>query len=609
MSEKTAHVEEPTLTLRDGTPVSQAFDDVYFSRDGGIAETEYVFLQGNRLRERWQDRSRFTIAELGFGTGLNFLVTLQHFRASAPQGATLHYMGFERYPFKPDTLRALLAMQPELASEAEELLAAYPLRLPGIHRVYLKQAVLTLFIGEVAALLPELTAPVDAWFLDGFAPAKNPQMWGEDILAQGGQHSAEDATFATFTAAGAVKRGLQAAGFRVEKIPGFGHKREMLVGCRESSSRADVARPNHNGLPRCPILVIGGGIAGATLAHALASRGDTVTVLEQGAVAQGASGNAAGVLFPQLTKQWNRSTAWYFTAYGFMLRQLQRWQQEGLSFTCATPGMLRLPRHGQEEEQLRMLQATLGLDAAIVHWLARDAASDRAGVELARGAAYFPQGTWINPPSLCAALLQHARIQLRTQSAVTGLTKSSEGWQVTLVNGEVIIAEHVCIAAAEESAHLLADYGIRLATVGGQLTQFSATDVASPLRSILCHKGYVVPLHDTYLIGATYHREDLLAVTKERHAENLAELAQVLPGWCKASALTGRSSLRATTPDRMPYIGALDEGLYVSTGHGSRGLLSAPLGTEIIAAAIHQEQSPVTTALRAAVDPQRFKRP
>ena len=615
MAEPTAHVAEPELAMRDGTPVSQAFEDVYFSRDGGIEETSYVFMKGNGLPERWQAKERFTIAELGFGTGLNFLVALKAFRATAPAGATLHYMGIEAYPFKRQVLAELLALQPELAGEAAELLAAWPLRLPGLHRIHLPQVVLTLMIGEVAEMMAEIALPVDAWFLDGFAPAKNPTMWGDDILSRVGTLSAPDATFATFTAAGAVKRGLQAAGFAVEKIPGFGHKREMLIGtlvgdlvpyATLTPAATRLARGSYRPSHRQHIVVIGAGIAGASLANALAMRGHRVTVLERGEMASGASGNVAGVLFPQVTKQWNRSTAWYFTAYGFMLRQLARWQEDGLAFTAAMPGMLRLPRHAEEEQQLRMLNETLGLDETIVHWLERDAASARAGVELQTGAAYFPQGSWLNAPSLCGALLQHAHIMLRNKAPAAALSKTQDGWRVTLADGEVLAADVVCVTAAEESAALLGGYGLKLNAVGGQLTEIPAGDVAAPLRSILCHKGYVVPLTNSYLIGATYHREEMHAVKHERHAENITELAKVLPGWFTGEAVKGRSSLRATTPDRMPYIGALDEGLYVSTGHGSRGLLSAPLGAEMIAGMISGEQLPVTSALAATVDPKRF---
>ncbi len=652
----TAHVPAPVLDLADDTPVSSAFGDVYFSRGGGVAETAYVFLKGNGLPERWAGVSRFTIAELGFGTGLNFLVTLKRFRESARAGAVLHYIAIEKYPFTPETLRAVLALQPELAVEAAELLAGYPLRLPGVHRIHLNGCVLTLCFGEVTEMLEELRIEggIDAWYLDGFSPAKNPEMWSADILARVGALSGEGTTFATFTSAGEVRRGLQSAGFEVRKVAGFGHKREMSVG---RIPRLEMAVRSADG-PREPeaegrtrgggsgdgtptarqrhIILIGAGIAGATLARAMAERGYQVTVLERGAVASGASGNAAGVLFPQLTKQWNMSTAWYFTAYGFALRQLARWQAEGLPFDAAQIGMLRLPRTVEEEAQLRTLNETLGLDASIVRWVEREEASAQAGVALQTGAAYFPQGSWVSPPSLCHALLQHNNILLREGCTVAGLAREDDGWAVTLENGEVIHAPQVCVASAHESAALLKDYGLRLNHVGGQVSECAAADAAPMLCSILCHKGYVIPLEkhpcegfhpeplaagvsdseggkeppsiNSYLVGATYHREDMLAVTDARHAENMEQLQQILPDWPHGEVVRGRSSIRATTPDRMPYVGAVDAGLYVSTGHGSRGLLSAPLAAEMIASSMAGEMSPVTQALAKAVNPQRFKK-
>ncbi|MDX2096000.1 MAG: bifunctional tRNA (5-methylaminomethyl-2-thiouridine)(34)-methyltransferase MnmD/FAD-dependent 5-carboxymethylaminomethyl-2-thiouridine(34) oxidoreductase MnmC [Alphaproteobacteria bacterium] len=604
MNAPTAHVPAPVLEWRDGMPVSAAFDDVYFSRAGGVAETEHVFLRGNGLPERWQDRAAFTIGEMGFGTGLNFLVALKQFRATASAGAVLHYVAIEKFPLPPDALRAALAAQPGLEQEAAELIAAYPLRLPGVHRITLDGVRLTLCFGDVAALLPDIRTPIDAWFLDGFSPARNPEMWAETLWAELARLSAPEATLATFTAAGQVRRGLQAAGFVIEKQPGFGHKRDMLVGRYTATDQALPSRLTR----AATAIVIGAGIAGATVARALAERGYAVMVLERGVVAGGASGNAAGVLFPQLTKRWNTSSAWYFTAYGYALRQLRRWQAEGLRFELATTGMLRLPRHADEDAQLRALHETHGFDPAIVHWLDRDDARAQAGVALPTGAAFFPEGSWVNPSQLCASLLAHPKITLREHASVTKFARTGQQWGVTLADGEVIPADLCCIAAAGESAQWLANEGITLGAVGGQVSVFAAGNAASSLRSIVCHRGYVIPTAQGLLVGATYHRDDMLAVTPARHDENREALLAILPQWHTGDAIAGRSSIRATTPDRLPYIGALAHGLYVTTGHGSRGLLSAPLAAEIIASDLTGETPPVTQALLKAVHPLRFRK-
>ncbi len=642
-----AHVPLPQFVMRDGTPVSAAFDDVYFSRAGGIAETEHVFLRGNGLPERFAHHTDFHIAELGFGTGLNFLVTWKAFAAHAPQDAHLHYLAVEKFPLTPAMLTEALAAYPELADYAAALIAATPLRLPGWHRIHLPRVTLTLGFGEAGALLcasrlmgvsppnplpsgsPGAThatnfflkeSSTHAFFLDGFAPAKNPDMWSDAALDAIATMAAPDATFATFTAAGAVRRGLAARGFAVEKIPGFGHKREMLVGQRNTQAEihgmrsalwreplaAGVSAQRVGGKEPPSILILGAGIAGATTARALAERGFRVTVLDRGAIAGGASGNAAGVLFPQLTKRWTPSAAWYFAGYSFALAQLARWKADGLSFAHAQCGMVRLPRHEVEEAQLRMLNETLGLDASIAHWVEANEARDRAGVSLTTGGAWFPHGTWVAPGELCAALLTHPNITLNEHTEATALTREGAGWRVETRDETVYETTH-CILATAHDTTTLAPHPLTLNAVGGQVSVFEASDVSAPLRAILCHKGYVIPAGERVLIGATYNHGDAsYNVTDENHAKNIAEVETFLPGWIHGQPRRGRTSLRATTPDRLPYVGALAEGLYVSAGHGSRGLLSAPLGAEIIASAIAGEHTPVTADLLAAVNPLRF---
>ena len=625
MDPKTAHVPHPTLTFRDETPVSEAFGDVYFSRGGGIAETEHVFVRGNGLPQRFLEQPHFTIGELGFGTGLNFLVAWQTFLATAPSHHHLHYLSVEKYPLTPSMLTAALALQPSLAALAEQLIAAYPLRLPGWHRIHLPRVTLTLGFGDAEELLTSFSQKlrVDAWFLDGFAPAKNPDMWNNALLAAITELSAPQASFATFTAASAVRRGLIEHGFTVGKVPGYGRKREMLVGKKSApNSRVashgepegpEVSAPRSRTRSRSPsnsrsLLIIGGGIAGCTLARLAAERGIAVTLVERGEIASGASGNEAAVLFPPLPKRWTEPAAWYFAGYDFSLRTYTRWQSEGLAFPFAQPGMLRLPRHAEEEAVLREMESRLGLDSAIAHWIEQDEACEKTGVACPRGGAWFPQGSWLSPQVLCRALLEHPAITTHTHTVIEKLTRTATGWQATRHGGSHFTAQHCCITSAQESNALLPQYGLTLHAVGGQVSVFSAADAKTSLRSILCHKGYVIPAHGHYLIGATYDHDARLEVTAENHARNHAEVETFLPGWLHGDAMRGRVSLRATTPDRLPYVGALEDGLWISAGHGSSGMLSAPLAAEMIVSSICEVQLPLTLPLAAAVAPQRFKR-
>ncbi len=221
------------LTFEDGAPVSVQFGDVYFSRAGGVEEGIHVFLEGNSLKERFAAAPHgFTIAETGFGTGLNFLLAALLWLEASPPGAALHYISIEKYPVEKAILTALYAGHP-LARESEEMLAHYPLPVPGVHMrlLYDGRVRLTLLFADIAEALPVIPhASVDAWFLDGFSPAKNPDMWRNAHLQAVAARTRPGGSFATFTAAGQVKRALAAAGFDVSKCRGYGYKRDMLRG-------------------------------------------------------------------------------------------------------------------------------------------------------------------------------------------------------------------------------------------------------------------------------------------------------------------------------------------------------------------------------------------
>jgi len=209
-------------------PVSTRFDDPYYSRRDGLAESRHVFLAGNDLPAAWAGRDDFTIAELGFGTGLNALAALQLWSRTAPEGAHLRHVGFERFPLTGDQITRALSHWPELAPLAGSLVAQWP-----ADRIALPGATLTIVEGDARTAVPAWQGIADAWFLDGFAPARNPEMWEPDLLKAVHDHTRPGGSFATYSAAGHVRRAFAAAGFAVAKRPGFGSKREMLAGRRD----------------------------------------------------------------------------------------------------------------------------------------------------------------------------------------------------------------------------------------------------------------------------------------------------------------------------------------------------------------------------------------
>jgi len=216
-----------------GAPRSKEFDDVYFSAADGLAETRYVFLEKNNLPTAFGGHERFTIFETGFGTGLNFLAAWKLFEERAEEGLTLHFISVEKYPLGGDVIEEYL--QPfayEFPEHLQKLIELYPKRLDrGRYEITLNNNVhLSLIIGDVNEVMADVTDPVDCWFLDGFKPSSNPEMWSETLFVNMARLSKTGASLATFTAAGFVKRGLRDVGFSVQKVRGFGTKRDMLIG-------------------------------------------------------------------------------------------------------------------------------------------------------------------------------------------------------------------------------------------------------------------------------------------------------------------------------------------------------------------------------------------
>ena len=617
------YLESPRLEWLDGQPYSSRFGDVYFSRASGLDETLYVFLQQNQLHLRFSDlqHPHFTIAETGFGTGLNFLCAWQLWNDCAPDHATLHFVSTELYPLTPQELAQALALWPHLASFAEKLLEQYDNLIPGFNQMTFGNIRLTLLIGDAMDTLPQVTGLVDAWFLDGFAPARNPDMWGGKLLREIARLSHSTTTFSTFTSAAAVRRGLIEVGFAVEKIKGFASKREMLRGRFLGNTPGRVASPPI--IDRTAI-VIGGGIAGVSTAFSLAQRGFRVTLIERHAnLAAEASGNAQAVLYPRLSG--HDIALSRIAIYGFLytigllkrlLLQGQEWSQ------C---GLLQLAFNSRESKRC---QEVLVRGLPLVQQVSAEQASEIAGIALSDGGMYFAQGGWFHPPALCRVLAAHQNIQTVTATQALHLARDNERWQVLGSSGGIAEASVVVIAAANDSMKFLSH--LPLQPVRGQITLMPANAQSSRLSTVICTEGYLAPARDgLHSLGATFSADDTaLDVRDTDHAHNLAMLKQMSQALQPdTTTLTGRSALRCSTPDYLPLAGMmLDavqmqhipahlasrtalpwlDGLYVNTGHGSKGMVTAPLCGEIIAAAIDHEIMPVDHGLLRALDPNRF---
>ena len=602
-----------TLDWQDGLPYSSRFGDVYFSADSGLEETRHVFLQGNRLAERFSalcSGESFAIGETGFGTALNFLCAWQLFIRVAQPGVTLDFFSIEKYPLDVSELNQALALWPELQPEAEPLLKKWHRLVPGWNRWSFEggRVRLTLAIGEVTEVLPDLPNNVmDAWFLDGFSPAKNPEMWSNEVLSGIARTSRHGATLATYTCAGWVRRGLQQAGFTVERVPGFGRKREMMRGeISPLSFRADkICTPKI-------ALVIGGGVAGCAAAHALAERGVAVTLLERAdRLATGASGNSRGILHARFGAGNAPLHCFVLAAYGHALALFDEvLPVDGiLRDEC---GLLQLDFSPDESKRMARLAERVWPEQ-LLQFVDAGMATELTGMQMAYGGLWFPGGGWVVPPSLCERLVGNTCIDVRLSHTVDSLTRTDAGWSVIGKDSSdgawAIEAEQVVVCCAHSALALEPFSRFPLTPVRGQVTLLPATADSESLRAVFCGEGYCAPaLEGVHVTGATHaFNDESLELRPSDHIDNLAKLAAHAPAFREAlgeidiEKLGGRAAIRCSAPGAMPLVGQVQTDLYCSLAHGTRGLLTAGLSGEMIAALVCGQLSPLPTSVQRAL--------
>jgi tRNA 5-methylaminomethyl-2-thiouridine biosynthesis bifunctional protein len=595
----------------DGTPYSQAFNDVYHSADGGAAQAHHVFLGGNGLPERWRGAHRFTILETGFGFGLTFLATWDAWRDDPARSARLHYVSLEKHPFTAQDLAVLHAPHAAYAPLAEELRRAWPLLVPGMHRLEFGngRVVLTLAFGDAAELVPQLRLAADAVFLDGFAPAKNPDLWSPALLKSIARLAAPGATAATWSVAAPVREGLRAAGFVAEKRRGYARKSEMLVArfVPTRTLRLEQPRPEERSA-----VVVGAGIAGAAACERLAARGWEVTLVERHLEpALEASGNHAGAFHPVVTPDDSYMARLTRAAFTFLLEHWRQIDAIGAAPEWKRCGVLQLARDAREDAAQRAAIAALGLPLAFAQRLDAAQASACAGVRLAAGGLWFPEGGWIRPRSFARALIARSRARALYGREAAALEQAGRRWIVRDREGEVLAeAGAVVLANAAEALRLAPSPHIRLRHVRGQLTYLPPIE---PLRCVVLRGGLVLPPVDGITVtGASFDLEDTDAsVRTDSHEGNLERLESIIPGAAAgldAASLQGRTAFRSVARDRLPLIGPLDgaSALYGAFAYGSRGLLWAGLGAELLASRMEGEPLPLEAPLAGALDPGRF---
>lgn len=602
-------------------PRSIFFDDIYFASDGP-AETDHVFLKGNDLASRFTKARNFTIGELGFGTGLNFLAAWNLWqRTPKLEGAHLTFFSIEKFPLSSGDLDKATAAWPQFQPLAKDLIAALPPITAGFHHLPIAEDV-TLILGysDIVDALTNFSGTVDAWFLDGFAPSKNPEMWQDHIFLKMASHATQDTTFATFTVAGKVRRGLEAAGFAIERRPGFGRKREMLAGKKATAAKPD-AHPfpwysfnkTTKQNPGASIAIIGGGIAGTSLAQAVRKIGLTPTIIDPDGIAAGASGNPAGLIMPRLDLGDTAPAQFFKAAY---LHTVGFLKEEDHAFFNQCGVTLKATNEDDKNRQSKIFESNLLPN----DWITKNDLG-----------LFFPQSGVIDPAAYCRSLAGETEVVL---ASCEKLSQNNGAIDIVFGDGlsrtfDAAIIANACAAKKLSPARTLPVSGI-----AGQLDFFPNMP---GIPDAIAAGPYIAPAPKGGLIaGATYERiepDQLPSTSREASLENIQAAKTLMPELDLTNEETKpRTGIRAQTPDRMPIVGPLPDweaygadydglragkqkiyaaaryqpNLWVLNGLGSRGLVTAPYCALLIASMIAGRPIPAPRPVLDAIHPGRF---
>ncbi|QOR11478.1 bifunctional tRNA (5-methylaminomethyl-2-thiouridine)(34)-methyltransferase MnmD/FAD-dependent 5-carboxymethylaminomethyl-2-thiouridine(34) oxidoreductase MnmC [Haemophilus parainfluenzae] len=643
----------------ENTPVSDKFDDVYFSNQDGLAETHYVFLEGNQLWERWVNyqEAHFVIAETGFGTGLNFFAVttlFREFRQKYPDSPLkrLYFISFEKYPLLLDALQQAHLAYPQFSHLAQHLQQHWLNPIQGCYRFQFDETTLDLWFGDVAENLPQLgdymNDKIDAWFLDGFAPSKNPDMWNEQLYQQMFRFTKPQGTFATFTAASAVRKGLENAGFDITKRKGFGKKRECLSGQKTHEKLTALTAPwfhsQSANLNEQDIAIIGGGIASLCTAISLVKRGAKITIYcEDEQTALNASGNKQGAFYPQLSDDNERNIRFYIHAFAYGHQFLQWAIQQQIEFEHEFCGVALCAYYDKAESKLSKI-AELNLPSDLYQSLSQTELSEKVGLPLPFGGGFIPQGAWLAPRQLVQhafAFLEKQGVQIKTSQKVTALSQTEYGWQITTAENETFCHEVVVLANGHKLTEFEQTQKLPLYPVRGQVSQIPTSANLLKLKTVLCYDGYLTPVDQakaSHCIGASHVRDNAtreFSLTEQQ--ENQQKIQQNIPeDWTKEVDTSGnlaRIGVRCSVRDLTPMMGAVPHfsaqqtqyqnlfnlrrrkqpieqaenypNLYLIGALGSRGLTSAPFLGETLASLIYGEPLPMSEDLIHNLMPNR----
>jgi len=647
------------LIWRDGQPYSERFDDIYYSSDenediSGASEFSHVFFKHNGLPERWQERDDFVIAELGLGSGLNCLLTIREWLKhcdACKKKKTLHYIAIEKYPLSPQVMAELLSRYPVLKPLCDEFLEYYPPAVETTHvrRLFDNRVVIHFKFMDVADALENNRLNVDAWFLDGFSPAKNPDMWSQELFENIASNSRDEATCSTYTAAGFVKRNLQHAGFIVDKVAGYGKKREMLVAKRVPERMPEITdgagklrfkdkpwfeSPVKNIASAKEATIIGAGIAGLSLAYALVQRGWKVSIIDKhGSEQKQASSNPAPIVYPRLSINNDVDTEFFIAAYCHALHVFKKLQKKSRQRFWFGDGLLQQI----DEKRISRIIDKFQLNKDFISIIDEPDNGEISGEQAEQVVVEYMSAGVLLPAILCDVLKQACGEKLEIIDAeITAINRDGKTWLCFHGNQLIKETELLVVANGTEINQLGLPFGFPLEAIRGQVVELHETEASRQIKKTLNAEVHITPtINGKHYLGATYakdcRRRDICPAEDRKLLDTLAEL---YPGVFKESDhCASWVGFRTVAKDRVPVVGAVPdaaffneqysdirhgntsknylpagylEGLYISAAHGSRGFTSSFISAEIVAAQLTGEPSPVNKKVLDYLNPSRF---
>ena len=592
-----------STTFFDEILRSKEFDDIYFSSENGQKESDHVFISGNHLKEIMPNSKNFIIGELGFGTGLNFLLTWKLFKELKIKDGYLDYISIEGYPLMKNQMNKVHEKHPNLQKLWVELQDALPPLWSGIHRLNLNHGKvrLTLIYNDVLEALKNSIFKADAWFLDGFSPNKNHDMWSLEVMSEIYRLTKPSGTFATFSSAGFVRRNLEKAGFDVKKIKGYNFKKEMSCGQKPGMEKSKEKFSK--------VVIVGGGVAGASIASSLRKRGyDPIVIEKKNKLAQGSSGNLAAVQHPRLTTVNTPNGRLSLSCYRYSRDLAKRLGVaiDDKSIIFGTP-----EREIKKQEKL----LSQGWPSDLLRELTEEDKLEITSSKINLSGIVHDYGGTIKPIQFVKNLMPND-IEIIFGQEIIDINKDNNGWEVVLSNNQKINTEIIILACSEGLKKIRQTNIFNLQYTQGQITHIEKNKLKNLPKSNFSFSGYVTPpINDLITVGATFEKNSAKRnyVSNKANNINLNNIPEEISKSLFSEKiildqLDGRVSMRVSTFDRMPMMGRIEKNLYILSALGARGMIMAPLLGDALASIISNQPSGLDIEMLKCCDPNRIER-